>query len=77
MRGCLIATFWVAVLCAVFAYNPFNPDTGGPIQVHASTFLLVCAPAAAFGALANHPIIGLLCGASSGVVLIVWFIFID
>jgi hypothetical protein len=71
MKGCLIATFWVAIWFAAIRF-----DSPGKSSIWCAwIFLIVCAPAAATGALAGHPTLGLLCGATSGLAFAAWAAF--
>lgn len=67
VKSALLATFWVAAWFAVVAIRG-NPGNGGLVGI----FVMVCAPGAAFGALANHPTLGFLCGVTTGIAITVW-----
>jgi len=66
MRSGLIAMFWIVVWFAAVGHGP-RMQIALPWM-----FVLVMAPAAAFGAAANHHALGILCGSCSGVAFILW-----
>ena len=68
MRAALIATTWIAIWSASAAWD--EPRQG--LFLQAWLFLLITPPAAAMGAILNQPLLGFLCGATSGICVGLW-----
>jgi hypothetical protein len=66
--GALLAAFWVAVWFAVAMFRLDQPL--GLLFLSVCRFLLIMPPAAAFGALVGHPMLGFLCGSVSGIAMV-------
>jgi hypothetical protein len=72
MAAALLTTTWAAIWCAAAASEPSEPPL-----FHLWLFFLVTSPAAAVGAFLNYPLLGLLCGATSGLAVTLWAAFVD
>jgi hypothetical protein len=68
LSAALMTMTWLAIWCAAASWSePHQP----PI-LQLWLFLLITPPAAAMGAFLNQPLVGFLCGATSGVAVAIW-----
>jgi hypothetical protein len=67
MSAALLTTTWLAVWFATISFDePSEP------LIHVWLFFLITPPAAAIGAFLNHPLLGFICGATSGLAVAIW-----
>jgi hypothetical protein len=67
MSAALLTTTWLAVWFATIAVNEHNQPL-----LAVWLFFLITPPAAAIGAFLNHPFLGFICGAASGIAVALW-----